>query len=526
MELIRRQLDRTATRRFLAIGCITTIGLLLRFLGINFGLPLQFDHPDEYALVEHAAAMMRTGNLNPGWFHYPTGQIYVNLIAQIGYVFYAASKGALSGLPSTTLWQFYLVGRVLSALMGVAIIPMVYWIALRVVSRRAAAIAALLMATQYLAVVHSHYATTDMPSVFWCSLALCLAVGGHKAGKSGLLALCGLAIGIASGTKYQAGIIPLTYVFWAVLSDSFKDRRVESLSRILIGVAVGFFVSTPYALLDLPKFVDGVAFDLYHYAIGHPGYTTSNPLWFLASFLESADAVSTIFAIFGFVILLRRKSAYARGVAIAAFVFFALLSRSSVAFERNALPVVPLLMVAASAGIDAIAAWLSKNKPVFRRLRQSVVVALVASAIGLPVFADLWLFGTGIKQDPRVIATSWIADNTASITTLLKEHYTVTLQRPGLAEIDVINAADTPHAWYEAQPNALVIVGNGVWRQFLTEPQRYLAEIDWLKMARARWELKQEITVAVPRIVTSGYRSVADYHFPTMWIFSPNRATR
>jgi hypothetical protein len=50
------------------------LGLALRLIGIDFGLPLQL-HPDEWSQVEIARGMLG-GDLNPHFFRYSSLTIY------------------------------------------------------------------------------------------------------------------------------------------------------------------------------------------------------------------------------------------------------------------------------------------------------------------------------------------------------------------------------------------------------------------------------------------------------------------
>jgi len=71
---------RPKVYHILAITAILMIAVALRLWGIDFGLPYAY-HSDEPAIVNQAVRFFRTGDLNPGWFHYPT--FYTYLVAAI-----------------------------------------------------------------------------------------------------------------------------------------------------------------------------------------------------------------------------------------------------------------------------------------------------------------------------------------------------------------------------------------------------------------------------------------------------------
>ncbi|HNW94052.1 MAG TPA: hypothetical protein PKM88_14180, partial [bacterium] len=101
---------RRVTLAILLVG-----GLLLRLPGLESGLPYPW-HPDEGALVNRAAAMVRTGDLNPHWFSYPSFTLYMQ----------AAGMLLLPATDGDSTPQVYRAGRLQNAVWGAATIPLLY----------------------------------------------------------------------------------------------------------------------------------------------------------------------------------------------------------------------------------------------------------------------------------------------------------------------------------------------------------------------------------------------------------------
>src|SRR5207249_4712198 len=92
----------------LALAAVMLGALGLRLWGVNYGLPYA-DHPDEPFIVGVAWKMYRSGDLNPGFWDYPTMQMYA-LLALL-----AIREGGERWLPVlATPGMEYLLGRLLN----------------------------------------------------------------------------------------------------------------------------------------------------------------------------------------------------------------------------------------------------------------------------------------------------------------------------------------------------------------------------------------------------------------------------
>lgn len=237
-----------------AVILLLLLGLSLRLIGIDFGLPLQL-HPDEWSQVNTARGML-AGDLNPHFFRYSSLTIY-QLFVMDSVLEFARALGAAFSAP-----VYFLTGRLLSAAYGVATIAVVFWLGALVRNRTVGLIAALLTALSATAVQQAHYATVDTALVFWMILALAFGLAASsKPGGSFLPA--GIAAGLAIGTKYSGMLIvpPLLLLLmwqnWTLGEKRVGGKHGQAWMAALAALGsilcVGFTVFSPDALLRLAK---------------------------------------------------------------------------------------------------------------------------------------------------------------------------------------------------------------------------------------------------------------------------------
>lgn len=231
------------------------VGLGLRILGIEFGLPLQL-HPDEWSQAL-TAQQMHLGDLNPHFFRYPTFFIY-----QLFAVDQAANLfSKIAGISITTA-DFFLLGRLLSAVYGVFLVMAIYLLGSITMNRIVGLMAAVLLALSPAMIEHSHYATVDVAATFWAVLALVFAVRAAQRSNASFL-ITGIAAGLAVGTKYTAALIVpmltglIVWDMWRKRLPGWKalDGPKIACGLIAIGAAVliGSWLMPESYILDMAR---------------------------------------------------------------------------------------------------------------------------------------------------------------------------------------------------------------------------------------------------------------------------------
>jgi dolichyl-phosphate-mannose--protein O-mannosyl transferase len=137
------------TSRLAVFLVILVLSFATRFWGLGWGLPNTY-HVDENWFAGKAANFLE-GNLDPKFFDVPTLHMYT--LAGLWKVYFLIEKAGGQVRTAAefrdTLIQnptvFYLIGRALSALMGIGTILLLYLLGKRMYGPRAGAIAALML---------------------------------------------------------------------------------------------------------------------------------------------------------------------------------------------------------------------------------------------------------------------------------------------------------------------------------------------------------------------------------------------
>ena len=150
---------------------VLSLAVILRVLGLRFGLPHTLTRPDEDATVAIALKFF-SRSFNPGFFDWPSLFMYVTTIAFVGYF----QVGRLIGwfpyesrfLAAATRNQAPLrvITRSLSAAAGVLTVATVYAIGRRLFDRTTALVGAFFLAVAALHVRDSHFGVTDVAATF------------------------------------------------------------------------------------------------------------------------------------------------------------------------------------------------------------------------------------------------------------------------------------------------------------------------------------------------------------------------
>ncbi len=237
-------------------------GLTLRAWSVSYGLPDLF-HPDEPRIVERAVRFHQ-GDLNPRFFNWPS--LYMYAMAGVYGLVFGVSPDGVAGAFARNPAQFYVVGRLVTALLGTATLAVLYLTGRIAYGRTVAILAAGLLAVDLLHVRDSHSVTTDVPLTFLVALATFYALRYWRRGRPRDAWVAGLSAGLATSMKYPGGL-----VFLARLAAHAARQPGRPAWRRLVGrdtiagaglAAVGFALGTPFALLTPVAFARGVIDEL------------------------------------------------------------------------------------------------------------------------------------------------------------------------------------------------------------------------------------------------------------------------
>src|ERR1700752_4858135 len=110
---------RLGAGAYAALVGIVVAAALLRFWHIGAGLPFSVG-PDEPQVIQRVVRMMKTGDLNPHFFDWPSLTFYLNLVVACIAFLAGAMRGVWNGLDQVGAQDLYLTGRQFTAFLGVA----------------------------------------------------------------------------------------------------------------------------------------------------------------------------------------------------------------------------------------------------------------------------------------------------------------------------------------------------------------------------------------------------------------------
>ncbi|MBC8142441.1 MAG: glycosyltransferase family 39 protein [Armatimonadetes bacterium] len=394
---------------------LVLFALVLRLSGITWALPDKTRaysyHPDESVVVGHSLDVNPfAGKVDPGFYNYGSLSLLLNGAVihagrAAGLIDFAAPDNRPGGLALPTATEL-LTARLITALLGAGTVGFLFGTGRLLYSRTAGIVAGLGYAVAPLAVQHGHFATVDIPAVFFIAgslyfAATALPVENEKRNVNPprALLLCGLFAGLAASTKYNAGLVVLPGIVAWYLT---VPRRPLPLLLLLGGTAFGFLLGCPGVLLNTPAFIGGLRYEAAHVAEGHGEVFVNTAPGFIYHIVSSLR--------WGLTLPLLVLCLWAVGVAVArrrrgdallaafALPYYLLIGLASVKFARYVLPLLPVLFLLAGAAWDG---WRKSNAE--RGYRLLAGFALVG-ATGF----SLALNGVMGRTDARDAAAAYI----------------------------------------------------------------------------------------------------------------------
>lgn len=239
-------------RRAVALCAILATAVLLRSWGLDYGLPNLTVRPDEDRIVGPAAAVVRLGQFVPATLVYPSLLIYLDAaaLAVVGVLRGLLGSGAgLEGLFDSWPTLPYRICRGVSVAAGSATALVAYGLGRALgLGEKGAVLAAAVVATNYLHVRDSHWATADATLTFFVALTLLLSVRALEGERKHLL-WASVAAGLAASSKYQGVIAlacPITVVLLTARGAAEGARRAAMVGLL---AALAFCATSPYQVL-------------------------------------------------------------------------------------------------------------------------------------------------------------------------------------------------------------------------------------------------------------------------------------
>ena len=412
-----------------------TVGLVLRLAGADFCLPMEHCHPDEHWLVKPTLKMMQTADFNPHSFVYPTLYMYVLLLVFCLTFVIGTSAGLWTGIRGIKTAPFLLSGRITTGLLGSATVWGVYVAGKRLVDRETGAVAALVLALAPLHVANSHFITTDVPAAFFCMMALCAAAAVASEGSKKHYAVLGLMVGFAGASKYNAALVMLNIPLAHWINTRRNGFLNGNLARALLWMALGFLIACPYALWDMPRFLDGVSHEIAHYRRGHMGHQGDFNRTYYMMFLSTRGFGPLLFGlgIYGLWSMIRRFRREYLLLLTFPVLYLLFLGGYKVRFVRNLMPVLPYFSL--WIGVGAVCAWrdIRASWPALQRIGTwRLATAALTLVLAIPASIAIDETFSLAKKDTRLQARTWIEKHIPRGSVVYLQSWSVDKLPPGM----------------------------------------------------------------------------------------------
>ncbi|MFN8624553.1 MAG: DUF2298 domain-containing protein [Candidatus Binatia bacterium] len=406
------------SRSRLVVLVIVLGAAAVRLAHINWD-DYHFFHPDERAV---AFAVQRVSfhplHLDPDFFAYGSLPIYLAKIT--------SSAVALVTPRAATYDGIILNGRRLSAVIGTLTVFLTILLGSRLYDRGVGLLAGGLLAACTLHIQNSRFMTVDVTLTFFVLLALAALVQVARRGRLLHFVLAGIAIGLATATKFSAMPLFLPLAVATLHRVAVERRFLSALGRCGAAVAaalLAFAIAEPYAVLRFARFFHDIfeqshmvrnagAFPYTTQYMGTPKYwydLAQLVLWGMAPAL----GVVAVWASATRVVTAWRERRVEDWVLLSwAIPFFLITGWFEVKFPRYLLPIYPLMILWA-------ADWLLRKYrggTVFGRLAAPVVVAgtVAAAAAFLAIYtrpftevtASEWVY-RHVPSGSKIVTQDW-----------------------------------------------------------------------------------------------------------------------
>ncbi|MDO8212769.1 glycosyltransferase family 39 protein [Conexibacter sp. CPCC 206217] len=394
----------------------------LRVWGIGHGLPFSYNIDEEGHFVPVAIGFFGHG-LNPRYFLNPPG--FTELLYAV-YAVWFGGRDAIAHAYVEDPSKVFLIARVTVALLGTVSIWLLHLLGSRLFDRRVGVLAAAIGAVAFLPVFYSHLALNDVPSMLPSTLALlCAALVLTRGGVWPVL-LGGIAVGLAAGTKYTAGIVLLP-IATAILLRTREERAgfahaLAALALLGFSSAVGFLIANPHALLSYHEFRAGIGRQR-ELAGGDElaklGLTQDNGvLYYLWTFTWGLGWIPALLAVGGAVRLAVKQWRIALVLLPTVVVYLAYMGTQDRYFGRWLLPLFPIACVLAAYFAIWLTELVAQRWPrAARPVTAAVVVVLLGQSLIYVIHNDRVLS----RPDTRGLARTWMEANIPAGTPIVLE---------------------------------------------------------------------------------------------------------
>jgi len=388
-------------RRLLAAAAILLVALAVRVLPIAAARPYMA-YVDEGGILHPVVRLLREGGWNPHEYMYP--QLPITVVAAAARAetpLYQAIHGRplradLSAKPELyddlEPFDVLLVARVLSVVLGLAIVSLAGVFGYRLAGWPAGLGAALLAALIPALALRGSIATVDSYAALFVLACLILTDLSRVSSRPGLASLAaGAMAGLAFASKYPSVVVIAAFGVTTLLGPIGAREKLRRASLAGLGLLAAAALAMPAVVLhprDVSAAIRSQA--AFYSQMSSPhlwGQAVSRAEWDLPFERAEVGLVFVALTVAGLVLGLRDPSLRPTYWGWFAFAAAGLWLYSRQVFQpfRNLLPLVPLSCV-------AVSVLFARLRGRFRRtlLLDAVALAWVLAAFGVPLTGYAW----------------------------------------------------------------------------------------------------------------------------------------
>jgi hypothetical protein len=427
--------SRTSPGYWSLFAVIVVLAAVLRFWGLDMGLPHLMTRPDEEMILVETRSPA-TGHFDLQYGIYPSAYIFLSwgwgelghaVMKTLGLHKGISYAGAVDEIP----WRILLLLRSLSAFGGVAAVAALMWFVRREMGMRAAIVAGALLAVSLIHVRDSHAAKPDVLMSLGVVLSLGVMAPLGRGASLTRAAVTGILIGLSMGMKYPAVLLLVpTYVLCVVSSQRPGWRRFFPATAIVAGItaALSFVITSPDLVLNpqtrnkvlsivvlvFPQAFPGIVVEaprVQATAIGfqHPDSALEGYKFYYGFALRYGAGL-------GVAVLLPAALVWAflsrQALALAAAVFgitaFVLFGASPALLSRYMTPIIPAFAIVIAGALTAAA---RRAVPGYASV---VVAAVTLLLVAEPLWRSVQHDRIAAETDTRVLASSWLRENASA----------------------------------------------------------------------------------------------------------------
>lgn len=466
------------------------VSLLVRRIGLKFGSPF-LTHPDEWTLIEPAFTMTQERTFDSGNYQRPDqimqmlNFFYLNIISLI-----KTGKDISVSLRANEFLYYY-YARLLIAIFG-SLIPVVAYKIGKQSTIDYSVPAALLFSFFPVYVLHSHFATPDIPITLFTLLVILFSLQYVREKDLKYLFLATLLAAINTAEKYP-GLVSFGIVAFSIIwiqNDKFRGQPLKILKYSCIeglkffGIYVFLlYIVAPNLFINYGDVIDNIRAEA---RTTHPGADglgwLGNMGYYVQIFLKYSNSGVVLLVFAGIAGMFITRN-YELLFGFYGLVYWIILSRLALHWERWALPMYTFPLLLAAFGFAFL--WHNLKS---KRIPRAAIGALMGLALVGLLMQSLSLSIRYSYTHTTVTAYQYCRDSGINQEDSAYEGYSPFMPSSN-------RFMDTSLITNESK---YIILSSGAHGRFYDEPDRYQDRIQFYEQIRKDNLLLKKFTATEP----------------------------